>query len=168
MNLFKSMGISSEGLNAQKTYMETISLNLANFKTTRTESGGAYRRKTVRFSRESGDSGFSSMLAGRLREKSGVYATHLAHFRNLNPGPQASFPEGKAVSAAVHDDQRPFQMVFDPSHPDANGDGYVNFPNINVFEEMVNMTKAVRGYEANITAFNAAKSMALKALEIGR
>ncbi|HKZ71524.1 MAG TPA: flagellar basal body rod protein FlgC [Nitrospirota bacterium] len=75
---------------------------------------------------------------------------------------------GEVQVSGVIEDQRPFQMVYDPQHPDANAEGYVQLPNVNLLEEMVNMMSASRSYEANVTAINSAKSMARKALEIGR
>lgn len=75
---------------------------------------------------------------------------------------------GEVKVSEIIDDQRPFQVVYDPHHPDANAEGYVQLPNVNLLEEMVNMMSASRSYEANVTAINSAKSMAMKALEIGR
>jgi flagellar basal-body rod protein FlgC len=75
---------------------------------------------------------------------------------------------GEVEVSGIIEDQRPFQLVYDPQHPDANAEGYVQLPNVNLLEEMVNMMSASRSYEANVTAINSAKSMARKALEIGR
>jgi len=127
--------------------MDTISENLANVNTTRTENGTPYRRKTVIFEAVGYGMPFSSYLtnAGRSRLASG----------------------GVRVSAIV-EDPSPFKSIYDPGHPDADENGIVDMPNVDVVAEMVNMISASRAYEANITAINTTKSMASKALEIGR
>ncbi|MBM4340041.1 MAG: flagellar basal body rod protein FlgC [Deltaproteobacteria bacterium] len=168
MNIFRSMGISSGGLQVQRRVMDAISLNLANVQTTRGSGGEPYRRKRVVFSNGPVDLHFSEMLSGRLRMAGHLYRTHPDHFGRMEIGGRGLPAEEATIQAATLDDLRPFQMVYDPSHPDADKDGYVFLPNINIVEEMVDMMRAVRSYEANITAFNAAKNMALRALEIGR
>jgi flagellar basal-body rod protein FlgC len=97
---------------------------------------------------------------GQYRRKDVVFAEVLDNI--LEKG-----ASGVKVSEVV-EDRRPFQVVYDPQHPDANDEGYVQLPNVNLLEEMVNMMSASRSYEANVTAINAAKGMAQKALEIGR
>ena len=145
MNLFRAMEVSTSGLNAQRTATHVISRNLANIQTTWTEEGGPYVRKQAIFSPSSISQGFSGMLASRMN------------------------PESAGVKAEVRpDDSRNFEMLFDPSHPHADPTGYVTLPNINLLEEMIALLAAVRSYEANVTAFNSAKSMILKALEIGK
>lgn len=139
--MFDVFSISSSGMEAQRLRMNIIAGNLANAETTRTLEGGAYRRKDVLFSTDNNN--FGSYLN--------------ASFDTMAQGVKV---------AAVIQDQRPLKHVFDPKHPDANNDGYVAYPNVNVAEEMVNMISAARSYEANITAFKAAKEMAYKALEI--
>lgn len=168
MNIFKSMGISSGGLQAQKRVMDAISLNLANVQTTRGSGGEPYRRKRVVFSNGPVDQRFSEMFSGRLRMAGHLNRTHPDHFGRMEIGGRSHSYEKPTIQAATLEDLRPFQMVYDPSHPDADKDGYVFLPNINIVEEMVDMLRAVRSYEANITAFNASKNMALRALEIGR
>ncbi|HHW07806.1 MAG TPA: flagellar basal body rod protein FlgC [Clostridia bacterium] len=140
MGIFSSMQISASGLTAERLRLETIANNLANINTTRTAAGGPYRRQTPVF-------------AEKLEKAIGSPAK----FRGA----------GVQVVEIVHDPGEP-RLVYDPAHPDARGDGYVAYPNINVVNEMVDMITATRAYEANITAINAAKTMALKALEIGR
>lgn len=168
MNLFKAMGISSGGLQAQRTVMDAISHNLANLQTTRGVGGEPYRRKRVVFLDGGMGLRFSEMLSSRLQLVAPLYRTHPDHFHRFDLG-ASPFParEG-SLQTSTFEDLRPFPMVYDPSHPDADKDGYVLLPNVNIVEEMVDMLRAVRSYEANITAFNAAKNMALKALEIGR
>ena len=145
MDLLTSLKISSSGLAANKKRMAAISSNIANAETTRTAEGGPYRRKEVVFGSEPARETFSEILEGELDEKAQtVQATE------------------------VISTNRPPILKYNPSHPDANEQGYVAMPNINVMEEMANMISASRAYEANINAMNTTKSMAMKALEIGR
>jgi flagellar basal-body rod protein FlgC len=145
MNLFNAMEVSSSGLNAQRTATHAISMNLANIHTTRTDEGGPYLRKQAILSSSPIPSRFSGILAERM-----------------NPGLLG-------VKAEVRtDDTRNHEMIFDPTHPHADESGYVTLPNVNLLEEMVGLLAAVRSYEANVTAFNSAKSMVLKSLEIGK
>lgn len=145
MDLFKSMDISASGLNAQRGVLHAISMNIANANTTRTEEGGPYVRRRTVLTPTSLPSQFPEILTGKMNQ------------------------EAVGVTMEVEiDDVREHEMVFDPGHPDADEDGYVALPNVNIIEEMVSMMTAVRCYEANVTAFNAAKSMALKSLEIGK
>lgn len=144
----QSMNITGSALTAQKLRMEIISSNIANASTTRTESGKSYRRKMVVFTPVGGNNSFETIL-GTLKENGNV---------NGN---------GVKVSAII-EDQSPLKPVYNPSHPDADENGYVMMPNVDTVEEMVDMMSATRSYEANITALNAIKLMATKALEIGR
>jgi flagellar basal-body rod protein FlgC len=145
MGFFKSMAISSSGLSAQRLRMNTLSANLANANTTRTEEGGPYKRRDVVFSATPTGSPFEDFLNG-------------------TNGAQLS----KVQVVDIHKDTKEPRLVFDPTHPDADGEGYVEMPNIQVMTEMVNMITATRAYEANATAVNEAKQMAVKSLEIGR
>lgn len=147
MDLFSSMRVSASGLDAQTKRMNTISSNIANSETTRGPDGtpGAYRRKDAVMAAETDRESFGEILQSALDDHvQGVQVTDIS------------------------EDTRPPRMVFNPSHPDANAEGYVEMPNVNTVEEMANMISAQRSYEANVTAMNAAKSMAQKALEIGR
>ena len=145
MDLLTSLKISASGLAANRKRMAAISSNIANAQTTRTAEGGPYRRKEVVFGSEPARETFSEILEGELGEKAKtVHATE------------------------VISTNRPPIPKYEPSHPDADNRGYVAYPNINVMEEMANMISASRSYEANISALNTTKSMALKALEIGR
>lgn len=147
MSLFNSMNVSASGMTAQRLRMDTISQNIANVNTTRTENGGPYRRKTVVFEEIATKDSFNQMLENYLNG-------------NTSRG-------GVKVSKVVEDNS-PFTTVYDPTHPDANEEGYVSMPNVNSLEEMTNLISANRSYEANVTAFNANKAMLSKALEIGR
>ncbi len=143
MDIFTSMQISSSALSAQRTRLNVISSNLANVGTTRTPEGGAYRKRQVVF--QSSNENFASHL--ERTQKQGIQGVKVARIQ---------------VS------QAPLQTVHDPGHPDANEDGMVQLPNINTMEEMADMMSATRSYEANASAIQASKRMALKALEIGR
>ncbi|ATH08993.1 flagellar basal body rod protein FlgC [Halobacteriovorax marinus] len=145
MDLLTSLKISSSGLAANKKRMASISSNIANAQTTRTAEGGPYRRKEVVFGSEPARETFSEILEGELGEKAQtVQATE------------------------VISTNRPPILKYEPNHPDANDQGYVAYPDINVMEEMANMISASRAYEANINAMNTTKNMAMKALELGR
>jgi flagellar basal-body rod protein FlgC len=148
MGLFNSFNISASALTAQRLRMDIISQNIANVNTTRTEDGTPYRRKSVVFQEKEADIPFSQYLSEQSRG--------LIHAGG-----------GVRVTGIV-EDPSPFKEVYDPSHPDADENGIVRMPNVEVVAEMVNMISATRAYEANVTALNASKSMALKALEIGR
>jgi flagellar basal-body rod protein FlgC len=125
--------------------MNLISSNLANINTTRTAEGGPYRRKEAVFAAMPFHSTFRNVLAA-------LQAGELSEVRVVG----------------IAEDPKPFKQHYDPQHPDADQEGYVLVPNINLIEEMVNMISATRSYEANVTAIKATKSMALKALEIGK
>lgn len=146
MDFFSSMEISSSALTAERTRMNLISSNIANANATRTQEGGPYKRKDAVFATTPPASGsFGSALDSASRKNS----------------------MGVAV-VEVREDTSPPRMQYDPSHPDADAQGYVAYPNVNVVEEMADMIAATRAYEANITATQAAKSMAMKTLEIAR
>lgn len=147
MSAFSSMDICASGMTAQRLRMDTISQNIANINTTRTENGGPYRRKVAVFEEMGNQTPFSHILNGYLG-------------RNSIAG-------GVRVSK-IAEDQTPFTNIYDPTHPDANEEGYVSMPNVNTIAEMTNLISANRSYEANITAFNSNKAMLSKALEIGR
>lgn len=145
MDLYDAMHTSASGLSAQRLRMNLISANLANVHTTRTPEGGAYRRKEVVFS---------------AVPKTGSFSAHL----HARPAPVAC----EVRPLRIIEDQRPPVVKYAPHHPDADADGYVAMPPVNVMEEMVNMISATRSYEANVSAVRAARDMALKALEIGK
>ena len=146
MSIFKSMNISSSGLAAQRLRMNVLSSNLANAQTTKVPGeDGPYRRQDVVFSAVAEGSEFEDFL---------------------DEANQTKLSKVKVVD--IHEDTRAPKEVYDPSHPDADERGIVKLPNIEAMSEMVNMIAATRAYEANTTALNNAKQMALKALEIGK
>ncbi len=140
------MRISSSGMAAQRQRLNTISSNIANINTTQTPEGGPYRRKDVIFEA-------------------------MPDARNFGEIFSSTDPKGQMQRVQVTDiisDKRAPLMKFEPNHPDANPDGFVAYPNVNLMEEMTNMIQASRAYEANVSAMQASKDMALSALEIGR
>jgi flagellar basal-body rod protein FlgC len=140
MNFLKSFEISSSGLYAQRKRMDVIASNLANLETTRTEKGGPYKRKMVVMSTKPVKD-FDQVLSSKV--------------------------QGVEIEDIVEDDA-PFMKVFDPGHPDADEQGYVLKPNVDLIVEITNMLVAKRNFEANVTAVKSTTQMALKALEIGR
>ena len=145
MDFMTALDVSSSGMKAQRTSMNVISMNLANIKTTKTPEGGAYRRKSVAFAATPVKNPFDKAMEDeKERELKGV-----------------------SVRGIVTD-KRPHKTVFEPGHPDANKEGYVNYPDINVVEEMANMITTMRSYEANVQAIQDTKAMFNKALQIAR
>lgn len=145
MDFFSSMDISASALSAERTRMNLISSNLANANSTRTAEGGPYRRKDAVFTATPLDPpGSFSAALGKASAARGVEVTR------------------------IQEDPRPPRLQYEPNNPDADPQGYVAYPNVNVVEEMADMITASRSYEANVTAANAAKAMALKTLELGR
>ncbi len=145
--VFAPFAISASALTAERLRMDVISNNIANADTTRTIQGGPYIRQRVVFApRFDPAASFAPMLATMTNE---------------------GLPVGVRVTS-IQKDPTPPKMVYDPGHPDANAEGYVAYPNVNAVNEMVDMISASRAYDANITAFNATKSMALSALSIGK
>ncbi len=145
MDFSTGMRISASGLTANRLRMNTISSNIANVNTTRTPEGGPYRRKDVVFEAMPDARNFGEILT--------------------------SAPDQKSQRVQVTDvlvDRKAPMLKYEPDHPDANDDGYVAYPNINLMEEMTNMIQATRSYEANVSAMQATKDMAMGALEIGR
>ena len=142
LGVFSALEVSASGLSAERIRMNTTASNLANARTTRTPEGGPFKRL---------DPVFEAVGLDRLR---GL----------------PSMQKGVSLVrvSRIQEDTRPGTMVYDPSHPDANAQGYVTFPNVNAVEEMVNMITATRAYEAGVTSINSIKQMARSALEIGR
>ena len=148
MDLFKMFAISGAGMSAQRSRMSVITGNLANTETTRTPEGGPYRRRDVIFQAVPLTGDFSDLLTENLLDR----------------------PEGllSVEVVGIRQSSRPPRQIFDPKHPDANPNGYVSLPDINVIEEMVDLLSAVRSYEANLTAYNATKSLVRRLLDISR
>ena len=143
MGMFGAIDAAASGMTAERLRLDVISNNIANVNTTRTTEGGPYRRQFVTFEPRPGENVFSRSLKRQLQ---------------LN---------GVKVTGISKDDSPP-RLVYEPGHPDADADGYVKLPNINIVTEMVDMMTASRAYEANVASVNVAKSMMLKALEIGK
>ncbi|MBR6329255.1 MAG: flagellar basal body rod protein FlgC [Lachnospiraceae bacterium] len=151
MSVFSSFGINASGLTAERFRMDIIAENIANANTTRTEDGTPYVRKVVTF-QEKNKTGatFSSMLASN-QSKYNRYGG-----------------DGVKVGGVYEDKVSEMNMVYDPSHPDADENGYVLYPNVNTITEMTNLIDASRAYEANSTAFAASKAIALQGLQLGQ
>lgn len=147
--MFSAFNINASGMTAQRYRMDVISENIANASTTRTGDGTPYRRKTVTFAQKGDQTSFSHVL-GSVSSNRGYSG------------------QGVKVDSVFEDTETEMNMVYDPSHPDADENGYVTYPNVNIFMEMTNMIDASRAYEANATAFSASKSMALKGLELNK
>jgi len=144
MDFMTALDISASGLSAERTHLNIISMNLANAKTTRTPEGGPYRRKSVVLATADVDSPFSKAMRTALdRDVKGVRVLGVAQ------------------------DTRPLKRVFEPGHPDADPEGYVFYPDINVVEEMANMLTAIRTYEAGVASITSVKGMFQKALSLG-
>ena len=167
---FSAFDISGSGMYAQRTMMDNIASNIANVNTTRNPDGtpGVYIKKNV---------SFRAIYADKLNSAVPFpNAQHEVHWSPTN-GIMAlkggvSYDEKKISQgvevAEITPANDPYKTVYDPNNPEADADGFVTLPNINIVEEMVNMVSASRAYEANVTAFNATKNMALKGLEIGK
>ena len=141
MEFFTTFKITGSGLSAQRRKMDIITSNIANASTTSTPEGGPYKRKVMSFAADPLEKGFGPDL------KDAVNAVKIGQ---------------------VVDEKEGFKKVFDPAHPDADKEGFVTLPNVNLMLEMTDLITASRAYEANATAFDAMKNMALKALEIGK
>jgi flagellar basal-body rod protein FlgC len=146
MGMFDALEISASGLTAERMRMDVTAENLANAQTTRGADGQPYRRKEVVLEERQGKPSFGAALQGAMA---------------------AGRPGGVQV-AAIAQDQTPLKQVYDPSHPDADANGYVQMPNVDPVAEMVDLISAQRAYEANVTAMQAAKQMFAKTLELLR
>jgi len=148
MGFMESLSISASGMTAERLRMDVIANNIANANTTKTPGGGPYRREEVLLA--AGGSTFADRLAGIIGDGSSSSGLH-----------------GVSVSGIVADNT-PFKQIYDPGHPDADAQGYVNMPNVDTVTEMVDMMSATRAYEADATAVQAVKSMAQEAIAIGK
>ena len=150
MSFWSVLRISSSGLRAQRLRLDLIANNVANVETTRSDDGGPFQRSDVIF-----------------REEGGPFASVLMPSRSGDPR-RVTGPVGGVRVEKIVRDSEPGPRIYDPSHPDADEEGYVTYPNVNIVVEMTNMISATRSYEANLSVIEAAKRLALKALEIGR
>ena len=146
MGLFQSFNISASGMTAQRFRTDIIAENIANVNTTSTESGGPYRRKIVTF-----------------QEKN---VTPFSQF--FSTSKNGAIGNGVKVTRVTEDYTSDFIKEYDPSNPDADENGYVSYPNVNIVTEMTNLIDASRGYEANATAFEASKAIAQAGIQIGK
>ena len=146
MGYFSSLDVSASGMSAQRMRMDLISQNIANANTTRTNDGTPYRRQSLLLGTNI-TSPFSSYLTGTSRDTLG---------------------DGKVKIQGVVEDQSDFRRVYEPDNPEADEEGYVSYPNVDIVTEMVDMISASRSYEANVTASTASKNMAMQALNIGK
>lgn len=143
MSIFNSMQINASGLTLERLKMDTISTNIANVNTTRTEEGGPYKRKEV------------------------LFQENLVNERDKLTGQNRTNSAGvKVIGIAENTDN--LNVVYNPEHPDADEDGFVMMPNVNMVDEMIALINTQRTYEANVTALNTSKSMLMKALEISK
>jgi flagellar basal-body rod protein FlgC len=156
MGLFPGLEISASALTAERLRMDVAAENLANAQTTRTAEGGPYRRKEVVLE-QAGDSGFGAQLRAAIGVGGGRLGTLAG----------AAQPGGVRVSGVVQETADP-RRVYDPTHPDADDEGYVAMPNVDSVTEMVDLITASRGYEANVTAMSAAKQMYSKTIDMLR
>jgi len=149
MSIFSALNISASGMTAQQLRSDILAQNIANVDTTRTQDGTPYRRKNVVFAEKSNSnlSSFSNVLTAATRSIAG---------------------QGVKITRIIEDNETAMKMTYDPSHPDADENGYVTYPNVNVVTEMTDLIDATRSYEANITSFNATKAMLTKGLEVGK
>lgn len=143
MSVFNSMKINASGLTLERMKLDTISSNIANVNTTRTEDGGPYQRKEVVFE-EMVKTQYNEQTKRREQKAKGVKVTE------------------------IYEDPENMRIVYDPDHPDADEEGYVTMPNVNLLDEMVDLIQAQRTYEANATALKASKGMLNKAIEISK
>lgn len=146
MGLFQTFDICASGMTAQRFRMDTIAENIANVNTTRTEDGTPYRRKIVQFQEKTVGNDFASVLSSTTK------------FHG----------NGVKVVSVREDHETDLIMEYDPSHPDADENGYVSYPNVNTVTEMTNLIDCSRAYEANTTAFQAAKAMAQSGIQLGQ
>lgn len=159
MSLFTSFNISASGMTAQQLRTDVISQNIANVNTTRTANGTPYVRKAVTFTEKTLTP--STAVSG-VSSSGSSFASVL---KNVNGG---SLGDGVKVTSVYEDKTTDMNMVYEPDHPDADENGYVTYPNVNVVQEMTDLIDASRSYEANVSAFNSSKSMASKGLTIGQ
>lgn len=147
MGMFTSFDINASGMTAQRFRMDIISENVANANTTRTSDGSPYVRKVVTFTEKDTQTSFHHVLNKEKDRYSG---------------------KGVKIDGVYEDTETEMNMVYDPSHPDADENGYVTYPNVNIITEMTNLIDASRSYEANATAFNASKTIAMQGLNLGK
>lgn len=148
MAFLNAMNVSASGLTAQRARLDIIAENISNVNTTRTESGDPYKRRMVVFEPRN---------QGSFQE-----------IFNRTARGRASGQQGGVIVSEIVEDDSPLKSVYDPTHPDADENGYVMMPNVDLLKETIDGMEASRAYDANVTAFNAIKEMATKGLEVGK
>ncbi len=151
MSFLSTLNISGSGMTAQQTRLDVIAENITNAATTRTEAGGAYRRKVVVMQAQGGRDDFREAMARAQRVPNAGYTT-----------------TGGVAITNIAEDPSDFKLVYDPTHPDANEDGYVEMPNVDMVQEVADAMAASQAFNANVTVFNTIKNVIAKGLEIGR
>ena len=164
--MFTGLNISATGLRAQRVRQNVIASNLANAETTRTDEGGPYKKQSVIFEANPEEYNYKFVFKDPKMAGTMTHGEHMGIPDNKYLVDKEYIGSGVKVAEIVEDNSTP-RMFHDPTHPDANAEGYVAMPNVNVVEEMTNMIAASRAYEASVTAFNSTKSMIMKALELG-
>lgn len=159
MNLFGLMETSGSAMQAERMRAEVVAANMANAETTRTESGGPYRRQMVVFAADRGDSDFLNSMNAASGDAAGVLST--------STNGQSGIAPGVHIAQVIQDSAPPLKR-YDPGHPDADADGYVSYPDINPITEMVDLMGATRAYGLNGSAVQAEKGMIASALEIAK
>lgn len=168
MAIFDSMNINTSALNLERTKLDVISSNIANVNTTRTEEGGPYLRKEVTFQESlKSTTPFNQLSGSNNQTNRNMVQTHGLHLapnaRFKNTRGQQSY--GVETTGIVENEENT-RLLYDPNHPDADNEGFVEYPNVDMADEMILMMNTIRSYEANVTAMDASKSMLKKALEI--
>lgn len=151
MAFLSSMNIIGSGLTAEQLRLDVVSENITNMNTTRTEGGGAYRRKMVVFEAQDGRDSFRNIMARRSLASNAGYNT-----------------AGGVRVTEIAEDPSDLKMVYDPTHPDANAEGYVEMPNVTLVKEVTDAMAATQAYSAGVTALNSLKAVVNQALEIGK
>ena len=179
MSFLRALNISGSALTAQRLRLDIVSENISNIDTTRTVEGGPYRRKVVQF--QAVNSGTFRTALGNAVERNlnvninrnidrKIVDSRLSdrRYSRIDELMTARGTDGGVIVSSIIEDETPFKTVWDPTHPDADEFGYVRMPNVELIKEVVDAMSASRSYEANVTAINAIKLMASKALEVGR
>lgn len=168
MALFDSMKINTSALNLERTKLDVISSNIANINTTRTEEGGPYLNKTVTFEENiKNATPFTNGRAMQENRNNFMRTTNSGHQLATNRvGNLSGIKTFGVRTTGIVEDEENLKLQYDPNHPDADEDGYVTYPNVDMADEMIALMNTIRSYEANVTAMDASKSMLKKALEI--
>ena len=165
LRIFGNMQVSASGLRGMRARMNTIAENIANVETTRTPDGGPYRRKEVVLTQAEPTEPLP-LLRREVTNFGEILRTHQDHMGMVSIEDEMQLPRGSRLEIAEAEDANPFKLIYDPAHPDADEQGYVLMPNIDLVREFVDLIAAQRAYEANVSAIQGAKDMFMRALEI--